>query len=77
MALQLTPTLKGAFLKFEGGLLGLPNIIVFQFNPETVSRTPSLSQTDLPGTGEARDPRYVVAFPTESYSLSLRRHWSC
>lgn len=72
MTLNLTPTLKGAFLKFEGGLLGLPNIVVFQFNPETVSRTPSLAQNDLPSTGEARDPRYVTAFPTESFSFSLR-----
>jgi hypothetical protein len=66
------PTLKGAFLKFEGGVLGLPTIVVFQFNPETVTRTPSIAQTDLPGSGEARDPRFVMAYPTESFSFSLR-----
>ncbi len=72
MSLNLTPTLKGAFLKFEGGMLGLPNIVVFQFNPETVSRNPSLAQGDLPAGGEARDPRYVTAFPTESFNFTLR-----
>jgi hypothetical protein len=70
--MNLSPTLKGAFLKFEGSLLGLPDIVVFQFNPETVTRAPSMSQTDAGGAGEARDPRYVAAYPTESYSFSLR-----
>ena len=37
--------LKGAFLSFGAGLLGaLPNIVVFQFNPDKVTRTPSLPQ---------------------------------
>ena len=67
------PTLKGAFLKFKGGLLGLPDIVVFQFNPETVSRTPSLAQTDAtPSTARWNDPRAVVAAPAESFSFSLR-----
>lgn len=67
------PTLKGAFLKFEGGLLGLPNIIVFQFNPLTVSRTPTLAQADLTAdTATARDPRRVLAAPTEAFNFALR-----
>ena len=34
--------LKGAFMNFGAGLLGaLPNIVVFQFNPDRVTRTPS------------------------------------
>jgi hypothetical protein len=67
------PPLKGAFLKFKGGLLGLPDIVVFQFNPETVSRTPSLAQTDVtPSTARWNDPRAVVAAPAESFSFSLR-----
>ena len=67
------PTLKGAFLKFSGGLLGLPDIVVFQFNPETVSRTPSLAQTDVTAsTANWSDPLSVVAAPAESFSFSLR-----
>lgn len=72
MGLNLTPTLKGAFLKFSGGLFGLPNIVVFQFNPETVTRTPSLAQQTEFGDGAARDPLRVVAYPAESFSFSLR-----
>ncbi len=64
------PVLKGAFLKFEGGLLGLPTIVVFQFNPETVSRTPTLN-TEMAG-GERGDPLRVVAVPSESFSFTLR-----
>ena len=68
--------LKGAFIDVSAGLLGaLPNIIVFQFNPDSISRTPSLvlpptpcngsgpkKTKDQPGTGE----------PGESISFSLR-----
>jgi hypothetical protein len=65
--------LRGAFLKFGGGLLGLPDIIVFQFNPETVTRTPSLQQTDVTASGASwDDPRQVLAAPTESFSFTLR-----
>ncbi len=67
------PTLKGAFLKFDRGLLGLPNIVVFQFNPLTVSRTPSLAQTDVTAANASyEDPRLILAAPAESYSFSLR-----
>jgi hypothetical protein len=65
--------LRGAFLKFGGGMLGLPDIIVFQFNPETVTRTPSLQQTDVTAsTASWEDPRQVLAAPTESFSFTLR-----
>jgi hypothetical protein len=37
--------LKGAFINLGAGLLGgLPNIVIFQFNPEKVTRTPTLAQ---------------------------------
>jgi hypothetical protein len=46
------PALKGAFVKLDAGLLGgLPNIILFQFNPETVSRTPGLATPPQPADG--------------------------
>lgn len=63
--------LKGAFLRFERGLVGLPVVVVFQFNPETVTRTPSISQEQQVGD-EGRDPSVVVSAPTESLGFTLR-----
>jgi len=67
-------TLKGAFINAGAGLLGaLPNIVIFQFNPETVSRTPRLSQPPAPATGSgSSDATQQAAQPSESYSFSLR-----
>ncbi len=66
--------LKGAFLNFGTGLLGaLPNIVVFQFNPTQVTRTPSLGQppppTDESGTTDAKQQ---PTLPGETMSFSLR-----
>ncbi len=68
------PTLKGAFLQFDAGLLGkLPNIIVFQFNPESVTRTPSLSQPPNPPEGVSSPTgRETLGDPMESISFTLR-----
>jgi Contractile injection system tube protein len=66
--------LKGAFLNLGAGLLGaLPNIILFQFNPLRVSRTPRLVQppADSDGSG-ARDATQQAGEPSESFSFSLR-----
>jgi hypothetical protein len=44
--------LKGAFLNFSAGILGaLPNIVVFQFNPDRMTRTPKLVRPPAPDTG--------------------------
>lgn len=67
-------TLKGAFVNFGAGLLGaLPNIIIFQFNPVHVTRSPSLAQPPVPdkGTG-TQDALRQSGQPNESYSFSLR-----
>ena len=67
-------TLKGAFINLGAGLLGaLPNIIIFQFNPETVSRTPSLvwPPPKPKGIGTV-DATQQPAEPSESYSFTLR-----
>jgi hypothetical protein len=68
------PTMKGAFINLGAGLLGaLPNIIVFQFNPERVTRNPALprppGQTDGSGT---QDANQQPGQPGESISFSLR-----
>lgn len=68
------PALKGAFVKLDADLLGgAPDIIVFQFNPDTVTRSPSLvpQQIEDPEIGD-RKPRTRPFPPTESISFSLR-----
>src|SRR5690242_2645294 len=66
--------LKGAFINLGAGLLGaLPNIVIFQFNPERVTRTPSLAQPPSPATGSGQvDSAQQPAEPTESYSFTLK-----
>jgi hypothetical protein len=66
--------LKGAFINLGAGLLGaLPNIVVFQFNPERVTRTPSLVQPPPPSDGSgSRDANQQPGQPSESYGFSLR-----
>jgi hypothetical protein len=69
------PTLKGAFINLGAGVLGaLPNIIIFQFNPERVSRTPSLAQppprTPV-GAGKV-DVTQQASGPTESFNFTLQ-----
>ena len=66
--------LKGAFINLGAGLLGaLPNIIIFQFNPLRVSRTPKMAQPPASETGSgSHDATQQPGQPTESYSFSLR-----
>jgi hypothetical protein len=66
--------LKGAFINLGAGLLGaLPNVIVFQFNPERVTRTPKLVQPPPPDVGAgSRNANQQPGQPSESYSFTLR-----
>lgn len=68
------PALKGAFINFGAGLLGaLPNIVVFQFNPERMTRTPALVQPPPPDNGSGtHDANQQPGQPSESISFSLR-----
>ena len=66
--------LKGAFIDLGAGILGaLPNIIVFQFNPDRVTRTPSRvlppPRDDGSGTHNASQ---TPGQPGESISFTLR-----
>ena len=68
------PALKGAFIDIGTGLLGaVPNIVVFQFNPETITRSPMLAQPPRPpgGAGE-EDASEQPDEPSESISFTLR-----
>jgi hypothetical protein len=66
--------LKGAFINLGAGLLGaLPNIVVFQFNPVQVSRTPKLVQPPPPSTGAGpRNANNQPGEPSETMSFTLK-----
>ena len=66
-------TLKGAFINLGAGLLGgLPNIVIFQFNPERVSRTPTLAQPPQTPVGAGQiDATQQASDPSESFSFTL------
>jgi hypothetical protein len=66
--------LKGAFINIGAGLLGaLPNIVVFQFNPDRVTRTPSLAHQPPKADGTGNHPgTQQPDRPSETISFSLR-----
>jgi hypothetical protein len=66
--------LRGAFINLGAGLLGaLPNIIVFQFNPVQMSRTPSLIDAHPRNDGAGRrNARWAPGQPSETLSFTLR-----
>ncbi|HVN06235.1 MAG TPA: hypothetical protein VMT86_17555 [Bryobacteraceae bacterium] len=65
--------LKGAFINLGAGLLGaLPNIVIFQFNPDRVSRTPTLATPPPTPVGSGNtDATQQASGPTETYSFTL------
>jgi hypothetical protein len=66
--------LKGAFINLGAGLLGaLPNIVVFQFNPDRVTRTPSLVHPPPKMDGSGKRPASPQPDePSQTISFSLR-----
>jgi hypothetical protein len=66
--------LKGAFINVGAGLLGaLPNIVVFQFNPLHVTRTPSLAHPPAKSDGSGNRPAGPQPDePSQAISFSLR-----
>lgn len=61
--------IKGALVEFmETFLLPLPNVIVFQFNPETMTHT--WTQPQAAG-GSGGNPLAVTGAPGESFSFTL------
>jgi hypothetical protein len=66
--------LKGAFINFGAGLLGaLPNIVVFQFNPDRVTRTPKMVQPPPRDDGSGtHNANLTPGQPSETYSFTLR-----
>jgi hypothetical protein len=66
--------LRGALIEYGSDFLGpLPNIVVFQFNPEQLSRTINIPQRQTAADRRATrtpEPRAAVAPPTETFSLT-------
>jgi hypothetical protein len=62
--------LRGAFVQFmETFLIPLPNVIIFQFNPETI--THAWRPAALAASGADGNPLATTALPTESFSFTL------
>jgi hypothetical protein len=67
-------TLKGAFINIGAGVLGfVPNVVVFQFNPDRVTRTPTQAQPPpAPNGSGARNSAQQPGMPPETISFTLR-----
>ena len=54
--------MRGALVEYSGQFLGpIPNIVIFQFNPETLSRTITIPQSATANNSAANRPRREVA----------------
>jgi hypothetical protein len=67
---------RGAFIEFTSAfLVPIPNIILFQYNPETLTHTWSPATAAAPGGGAAGpgagNPLAVTGNPGEEFSFSL------
>jgi hypothetical protein len=70
----LVAALKGAFINLQAGLLGgLPNIVVFQFNPDRITRTPTMVQPPAPASGTGNtDSSQQPGQPAETIGFVLQ-----
>jgi len=65
--------LKGAFVQFMPTfLVPLPNVVIFQYNPETITHTwtPAVPDTTASGNNKP-NPLAVTGLPGESFSFNL------
>lgn len=69
----MAPHLKGALIEFlPTGLIPLPRVISFQYNPETMTHTWTQPETAPSGTNATVTNPYAVAhFPGEAFSFTL------
>jgi hypothetical protein len=65
--------LKGAFIQFMPTfLVPLPNVVIFQFNPETLTHTWTPAAPDTTASGDNKpNPLAVNGLPGESFSFNL------
>ena len=69
--------MRGALVEYSGQFLGpIPNIVIFQFNPETLSRTITIPQAASPNNTAANRPRRetatVEAPAVESFTVTAQ-----
>lgn len=69
--------LRGALVEYSGQFLGpIPNIVLFQFNPESISRTIRIPESASSGHNVANRPRREThaaeAPPVEEFSLTAQ-----
>ncbi len=67
--------LRGALVEYGTDVLGpLPNIVVFQFNPDQISRTFEIPErhTDVQEATRQRERAQTSAPPTESFSITAQ-----
>lgn len=65
--------IRGALVEYSDNFLGpLPNVVVFQFNPEQLTRNFTIAQRTPPATGTARtqEPRQTSSPPSETFTLT-------
>lgn len=66
--------LRGALIEYSGDFLGpIPNLVVFQFNPEQLARTINISQPRPPSPRESalpREPAQTGVPPTETFTVT-------
>ena len=65
--------LRGTLIEYSSNFLGpLPNIVIFQFNPEQIARTINIPPRPTTGARAARtpEPRTTSAPPTETFTLT-------
>jgi hypothetical protein len=64
--------LRGALIEFtETFPLPIPNVIVFQYNPETMTHSWTPATTNPLGPDEKGDPLAITGQPQESFSFTL------
>jgi hypothetical protein len=65
--------LKGAFVQFMPTfLVPLPNVVIFQYNPETITHTWTPAAPDTTASGNNKpNPLAVKGLPGESFSFTL------
>ena len=69
----MTFFLRGALVEYGTNVLGpIPNIVVFQFNPETISRTLNMARPAAPAAETARqtESHQTSAPPHESFNIT-------
>lgn len=65
--------LRGALVEYGSDVLGpIPNIVVFQFNPESISRTLNMARpaTPAPETARQTESHQTSAPPNESFNIT-------